>query len=237
MALKLYERVGKQDNHRPSPFSWRTRLALAHKGLTPDEYVPVKFTDKEIIAFSGQGFVPVLVDGDKVVSDSWAIALYLEEAYPERPSLFGAGQGPALTAFFKSWGDTALNAAVFPLVIADLHANIDPADQDYFRQTREKRLGRTIESFAAERPKFLAALDKVLAPLRAHLAGSRFVCGEAPAYADYIAFSAFQWARCSSAQPIVPADDPLHGWLEVMSDLHGGMARSLLRLETGQAPS
>ena len=234
MALKLYERVGKQDNHRPSPFSWRTRLALAHKGLTPDEYVPVLFTDKEIIAFSGQGFVPVLVDGETVVPDSWAIACYLEEAYPERPSLFGTGQGPALTTFFKNWGDTALNAAVFPLVIADLHANIDPSDQDYFRQTREKRLGRTIEEFAAERPKYLANLDRVLAPLRAHLAGSRFVCGSAPAYADYIAFAAFQWARCSSAQPIIPAGDALHDWLDAMTDLYDGMARSLLRFETGR---
>ena len=33
--------------------------------------------------------VPVLRDGDRVVRDSFDIALYLDEAYPDRPSLFG----------------------------------------------------------------------------------------------------------------------------------------------------
>ena len=48
MTRKLYERVGKQDDHRPSPFSWRARYALAHKGLEIDEHVPIKFHDKEL---------------------------------------------------------------------------------------------------------------------------------------------------------------------------------------------
>ncbi len=34
---------------------------------------------------SGQELVPVLVDGDRVVSDSPAILAYLEERFPERP--------------------------------------------------------------------------------------------------------------------------------------------------------
>ena len=233
MTLKLYERVGKQDNHRPSPFSWRTKFALAHKGLKPEENVPVRFTDKEIIAFSGQGFVPVLVDGETVVPDSWAIACYLEDAYPDRPSLFGGPQGRAMTAFMNRWADSVLNLAIFPLIIADLRANIDPRDQDYFRETREKRLGKTIEDFVAERPAYEANLAKVLVPLRQHLKAEPFVCGEAPAYGDYIAFSAFQWARCSSPTPLLAPDDGLHRWLSVMTDLHDGLACSLLRFETG----
>lgn len=234
MSITLYERVGKQDDHRPSPFSWRIKFALAHKGLKPDENVPVLFTDKDIIAFSGQGFVPVLVDGDQVVSDSWTIARYLEDAYPDRPSLFGGPQGRALAGFVNRWADGVLNAAVFPLVIKDLHANIDPRDQDYFQQTREKRLGRTIEQFDAERPSFEANLAKVLMPLRQHLEDQAFVSGAAPAYGDYIVFSAFQWARCSSPTPLLAPDDSLHPWLNAMSGLYDGLACSLLRFETGQ---
>jgi glutathione S-transferase len=33
-----------------------------------------RFTDKDVIAFSGQGLVPVLVDSGKTVAGSWAIA-------------------------------------------------------------------------------------------------------------------------------------------------------------------
>src|ERR1700742_105597 len=71
-TLTLYELSGKADL-RFSPFCWRARLAIAHKGL-PVRYVPVAFTDKKTIAFSGQKRVPVLVDGPEIVSDSWKIA-------------------------------------------------------------------------------------------------------------------------------------------------------------------
>ena len=41
MALIFYERVG-HEGRRPSPFSWRIRYALAHKGLD-FEVRPVRF--------------------------------------------------------------------------------------------------------------------------------------------------------------------------------------------------
>jgi len=37
----------------------------------------------------GQRATLFLIDGDKVVFDSWTIANYLEDTYPDRPSLFG----------------------------------------------------------------------------------------------------------------------------------------------------
>jgi len=61
MTLALYE-LGGLDDRRYSLFSWRTRLALAHKGLTP-EYRPVRISDKAAIAFSKQDKVPILIDG------------------------------------------------------------------------------------------------------------------------------------------------------------------------------
>ncbi|WP_119167298.1 glutathione S-transferase N-terminal domain-containing protein [Algihabitans albus] len=233
MARKLYERVGKQDNHRPSPFSWRARYALAHKGLDIDDHVPVKFHDKESIAFSGQGFVPILIDGAETVHDSWAIATYLEDSYPDRPSLFGGSQ--ALAHFMNTWADTALMPAVFPLVITDLHANIAEDDKAYFRETREKRLGRTIESFAADRSAFEANLAKALAPLRAQLDAYPYVSGPEPAYADYAVFSVFQFARCVSPTPVLSADDALRTWIDRISALFGGLGASCLRLEEGVA--
>ena len=87
MSLTLYE-LCRADDRRFSPYCWRIRMALAHKGLDP-ERVPVRFTEKDKIAFSGQKLVPVLVDGDTTVVDSFAIACYLDDAYPDRPTLFG----------------------------------------------------------------------------------------------------------------------------------------------------
>jgi glutathione S-transferase len=87
MARQLYDLAGAEPERRFSPYCWRIKLALVHKGLTFDT-IPWRFTDKDVIAFSGQGFVPVLVDGDRVVSDSWKIAAYLEDTYVDSPKDF-----------------------------------------------------------------------------------------------------------------------------------------------------
>ena len=81
MSIVLYDLAGADPNLRFSPYCWRTRFALAHKGL-PVETIPWRFTEREAIAFSGQARVPVLRDNERVVHDSWSIAEYLEETSP-----------------------------------------------------------------------------------------------------------------------------------------------------------
>jgi glutathione S-transferase len=159
MARKLYDLAGADLDRRFSPFCWRTKLALAHKGLEV-ETIPWRFSEKDAIAFSGQGRVPVLVDGDKAVADSWTIANYLEDAYPDRPSLFGGAQGRALARFINSWADTALHGAILRIVLTDIHAHVHENDRAYFRQTREQRLGASLEDFCADRERHLAALGR-----------------------------------------------------------------------------
>jgi glutathione S-transferase len=71
-----------------APFSTnveRVALALAHKGLDAESVV-ISYEDRSPVeAVSGQGLVPVLVDGDAVVADSTRILRYLEEKWPEPP--------------------------------------------------------------------------------------------------------------------------------------------------------
>jgi glutathione S-transferase len=63
----------------------RVALALAHKGLEV-ESVEITYDDRSpVIEVSGQGLVPVLVDGDEVIPDSVRILRYLEEKWPEPP--------------------------------------------------------------------------------------------------------------------------------------------------------
>ena len=231
MSLILYERVCS-DDRRPSPYCWRARLALAHKGLSP-AYRPVKFTEGDMVAFSGQSKVPVLVDGESVVSDSWDIACYLEDSYPDAPSLFGGPGGRALTRFTNLWADHGLQKALGPILAPYLHAVADPDDRDYYRRTREDRWGQSLEQLVARRAVYLEALDPVLEPLRQRLAESPFVCGERPAYADYLAFAEFQWARSVCDQDILaPEEKTIRAWRHCMLDLFGGLARTVTAFDS-----
>jgi len=54
--ITLYDLVA-QDDRRPSPFCWRVKFALAHKGLDWTT-VPVGFTEKDKIAFAGSHSCP-----------------------------------------------------------------------------------------------------------------------------------------------------------------------------------
>ena len=49
--------------------------------------------------------------------------------------------------------------------------------------------------------------------------------GATPAYADYIVFGAFQWARAISDYELLAADDPVTAWRGRMLDLFDGLAR------------
>ena len=89
MAIVLHDLAGADPELRFSPYCWRTKMALAHKGLAI-ETIPWRFTDKAALAFSGQGRVPVIRDGDRVVSDSWAIA----QPSPHFDAIIGVGKSP-----------------------------------------------------------------------------------------------------------------------------------------------
>ena len=225
MAMTFYDLAGG-DGRRFSPFGWRARMALAHKGLESDATVDrVTFSQKHKIAFSGQELVPVLVDGDTVVPDSWAIAGYLEDTYPDRPSLF-AGDGRAAARFFAAWADSQLHPLIARCVVADILAVIDPEDHAYFRASREKRFGMPLEQFVADRDAVRGELRRTLYPVRKAVEEGEFLGGPDPDFADYAVFGAFMWARVVSDFRLLDRDDPVHAWRERMLDLHDGMPRA-----------
>ena len=225
MTIKMWDLAGAEDDLRFSPFCWRIRMALAHMGLA-FETVPWRFTERAAIGFSGQGLVPVILDGEREVHDSWAIAEYLEATYAERPRLFQDEQAKALSLFFKAWCERIVHPAVLRVVIGDVFARLREKDKAYFRESREKRFGMTLEALAAQAPQALEALRGALDPARSVLAQQPFVAGAAPAFADYVLFGAFQWARAVSPTRLLEAGDPLHDWRERILGLHGGLARS-----------
>ena len=161
--ISLWELKGKGE--RPySLFSWRTRMALKQKGLA-FESQPVAMSDKAAIAFSGGKTVPVIKDGDTVVRDSWKIAEHLEDRYAERPTLFGGAIGRGVTQAFNTWVDRMVVPAMMPVIVADVHERVDPADEPYFRQQFEGFLKCTLEEARTRRPQALERLTRALEPM------------------------------------------------------------------------
>jgi glutathione S-transferase len=169
--------------------------------------------------------VPVIRDGERVVHDSTAIADYLEERYPDRPSLFGGEIGRALARFVQNWTETVVHVGLIRLVLLDIHGHLDPENQAYFRQDREKRFGTRLEDVVGDREARLPAFRASLDPLRRTVERQEFISGKSPAYADYIVFGAFQWARAISDFELLAADDPVAAWRGRMLDLFDGFAR------------
>lgn len=155
MSITLYDLCGAK-NERFSPYCWRAKMALAHKGLA-FETRPTPFTAIAQIAGNSQKTVPVMFDGGQVVVDSFAIASYLEQHHQDGPSLFGGQGGLAMARFIESWAFTTLHPIILTLVVKDIHDLLSNADQVYFRQSREARLGKTLEDVQAGREDRLEA--------------------------------------------------------------------------------
>jgi glutathione S-transferase len=223
MTLRLYDLAGADPNRRFSPYCWRIRLALAHKKL-PIETIPWRFTEKAEIAPSGSKTVPVLVDGDRWIADSWTIANYLEDAYPDSPSLFDGAAARRLTRHYSSLAD-ALVSTIFPFIALDILERIADKDREYFRTSREQRVGKTLEAFVANRDAGLAGFRAGLAPLRTTLKTQSFFGGDEPLYADYALFGQFQWARCISPFALLEEGDPVKLWRDRLLDCFDGLAR------------
>jgi glutathione S-transferase len=224
MTILLHDLAGADPDLRFSPYCWRTRLALAHKAL-PVETVPWRFTDKDMIAFSGQGRVPVIQDGDKVVFDSWSIAEYLEETYPA-PTLFGGSNGQAHARFINAWADSVLVGGIARFIVRDLLDVVHPKDKDYFRSSRESRFGASLEQIQSGREARLAAFRDLLTPIRLVLGRQDWLGGPAPSYADHIMAGTFMWPRCASRFRLLAEDDPVATWLDRILDQYGGLGRA-----------
>src|SRR6266852_1331053 len=216
MPLKLFELVDTDEQRPFSPFCWRTRMALSHKGLSA-ESIPWCFTEKDAIAPHKSEKVPVLIDDETSIADSWAIANYLEDNYPDRPSLFGGEGGRAMGRMMNWWGDLTVIGGMFPLIVADIPAHLKPVDALYF--------GKTLEEVVAARDKSVEGFRKALEPMRLTLKTQAFLGGDAPNYADYIVFGGFQWARVVSPFRLLAENDPVHAWREKLLDAFDGMAR------------
>ncbi len=221
--IELWELQGL-DDRRYSTFSWRTRWALKHKGLSFTSRL-VHQTDKAVIAFSGGTTVPIIRDGEIVVRDSWQIADYLERTYAVHPSLFGGESGRALNLFFNQWVNRSVVGAAFAVLACDSIEIQDPVDRPYFAELILRLTQLTPAGLKAQQAQNLARLLEVLEPARSTLKRQRYLGGPSPLYADYALGSIFQWARIVSPIRILDGDAILQNWFDLILDLHEGLGR------------
>ena len=224
MTRLLYALCAADPARQFSPQVWKTVMSLAHKGLDY-ETVPVPFTEIPAIEDGCTATVPLLRDGKRLVRDSFDIALYLDEAYPDRPSLFRGEGGKAMARFVETWSQSTLHMAVTRIAILDIHDMLAPKDQAYFRRSREERLGASLEEIAAAGRAEIEGFAKRLQPLRNMLKVQPFIGGEGPLFADYIVFGALQWLRTTAGTRVLEEDDPVALWFRRCLDLHGGVRR------------
>jgi hypothetical protein len=108
VSIVLYELCAADERRLFSPHCWTNVLAPSKP-----QSRPVPFTRIREI---GDGFsetVPILDDGGRLVRDSWDIAIYLEDTYPNAPTLFGGPGGRAIAKFVEGWALAVVHPMFF----------------------------------------------------------------------------------------------------------------------------
>lgn len=149
--------------------------------------------------------VPVIYDPKtrKYVSDSWEIAKYLDETYPDKPTLFPQGTAAAIALLQHH---VALNYtnAILPNMQKPIFDTLSPDAQAYFRAFLERGSEKKFEDLAPSPSQRLEIFDKVKASLttladildkNAATNLSFFVDTHPFTYGDIIVVSFLLWPR------------------------------------------
>lgn len=208
-----------------SPFVWATKYALKHKDFDID-IVPGGFTGIMERTGGRSERLPVIVDDGHWVTDSWLIAEYLDEKYPDRPMLFGDPSVKPLIEFTEGWLWNTAIMGWFGCYIKDYRDLSLPQDHEYVTTTRENLLGgQKLEDVQAGREERLPKVPPTLEPFRQLLKRHQWLGGDSPGYADYRALAVFLFTAAVATTPCLTDDDPLRDWIERGFDLYDGLGR------------
>ncbi|KAG0215425.1 hypothetical protein BGX28_010130 [Mortierella sp. GBA30] len=219
VTLRLFELVdGKTRTISFSPAVWRAKFALHHKNVKY-ESVPLTFLEIPLTITKACPNVPtptvptLQLDDGQGLPDSFAIAEYLEEKYPDRPLLFGATESEKnLQRFFELYVQRKLHPAIQRMVFQPMYEMQDSENAHYFRTSREKSSGRPHQEIGGDRTENLRELKENLGLIHTALHSGEWILGTNPGWADFVLASSFMWF--SSCAPI----DFKEGVLEAFDD-------------------
>jgi len=180
------------------PFSHncvKVRVALALKGVSYATQDIAPMDRASVVAASGQGLVPVLVDGPRAIADSTAILLYLEERHPDPPLTPREAAARAECLILEDWADQAFMAISRRIAygyildrpgrLASLFFPNDPAPARWLKERIARR--RVTQRFglsAARHARDVVEAKRLASLAVARLGGRRWLQGEFPTIAD-----------------------------------------------------
>ncbi len=156
--------------------------------------------------------------------DSWLIAEYLDQTYPDRPTLIGGKQIEIATKFIESWLWSTVLREWMPNIVRDYRDAVMEVDWDYVTRTRTAP-GTTLEQTQAGREDRLPLIPPKLELLRTALKDTPWLGGDAPNYTDYRCLAVFLFMSAVATTPVLTEDDPIRDWVERGFDLYGGLGR------------
>jgi glutathione S-transferase len=173
----------------------KVRVALEFKGLAYETQDIAPMDRAAVVAASGQGLVPVLLDGGRAYADSTQILLHLEQRYPDPPLVPKDPAARAECLILEDWADRAFmsisrriaygNVLARPGRLAALFFPSDPAPARWLKERIAKR--RVAQRFGLS-PKRHAAdvveVKRLAALAMARLGGRRWLQGDSPTIAD-----------------------------------------------------
>lgn len=180
------------------PFSHncvKVRVALAFKGLKYETQDIAPMDRAAVVAASGQGLVPVIVDGGRTIVDSTAILLYLEERHPHPPLLPSDADARAESLILEDWADQAFmalsrrmayrNVLSRPGKLASLFFPGEAAPARWIKERIARRVvARRFSLTAKGRARDLAEAKRLAGLAMARLGGRRWLLGDSPTIAD-----------------------------------------------------
>ena len=225
MTIQLFDLTDATHEIFFSPYCWRIRMALKHKGLD-FKSTPWHFTDTDKLPEGAGNRVPIIIDGATTMGESGEIAAYLDRTYADKPALLADAAAQARAKFIESWCNASVFATLRPIAVEAVYKVIAEKDKAYFRESRERMLKAKLEDLSTDPQAEAAALNKALRPANDALAVSEFLAGDAPDYSDYILFGTLMWPYMVSPTNPIDMTSPVGQWFNRMLDLHDGYARS-----------
>ncbi|KAF5335340.1 hypothetical protein D9611_011731 [Ephemerocybe angulata] len=203
-----------------SPSTWKTRYALNFKGIQfntllvdfvdieplckrigaePAIRVRKPGSDEETVIYT----LPVIYDPNtgRTVSESLAIAEYLDETYPAPtyPALVRPGTR-AFTRALLTAIDTSPKAMapLYPFIIPATFVHVHDRSKAYFRATRELQFGMKLEEITprgADRAEAWERVEMGFNMIAGWYRGSKWIMEDEPCYADLVVAAFLMWVR------------------------------------------
>ncbi|KAJ3561972.1 hypothetical protein NP233_g9862 [Leucocoprinus birnbaumii] len=241
--ITFYDLATKPGIKTSSPNPWKTRYVLNYKKL-PYKTVYLEFMDIEP-EFKKVGIpasttklngtphytCPSIFDhsNNTAVTDSYKIAEYLDEAYPDTPRVIPKGSEALQAAFYDQL--MPLVMPVFPILMSSVTGMLSPVNAEYFIRARSEQFGASMFEFPPDGEARVAQWKKVEAAidtLNGWLSKSNgpYFMGETVSFADFVVASLFQALRI-----ILSFNNKLDEWENMMAWNNGRWKKFLDDLE------